>query len=90
VVAPKADLKIYLSADPSARAERRALEAGGDVEQTQADLVRRDTIDSSRATAPLVVPKGAIHVDSTFDSLEEVIARIVGMAGDVARSTTHG
>ncbi|MGN6162753.1 MAG: (d)CMP kinase [Marmoricola sp.] len=90
VVAPDADLKVYLSADPSARAERRALEAGGDVVTTQADLLRRDSIDSSRAAAPLVVPDGAIHVDSTDESLEEVIARIVAMANEVARSTSHG
>lgn len=80
VVAPNADLKIYLSADPAARAARRALEAGGDRETTEADLLRRDAIDSTRATAPLVVPEGAIHVDSTYDSLEEVIARIVALA----------
>lgn len=80
VVAPNADLKIYLSADPAARAARRALEAGGDQESTKAELLRRDAIDSTRATAPLVVPEGAIHVDSTYDSLEEVIARIVALA----------
>jgi len=90
VVAPDADLKIYLTADPAARAARRALEAGGDVEATEADLLRRDTIDSSRAAAPLVVPEGAVHVDSTFDSLEQVIARIVAMAREVAESTPHG
>ena len=80
VVAPNADLKIYLSADPSARAERRALEVGGDRGSTEVELLRRDAIDSSRATAPLVVPEGAVHVDSTYESLEGVIARIVGMA----------
>ena len=91
VVAPEADLKIYLSADPSARAQRRALEAGGDVTQTQADLLRRDTIDSSRATAPLVVPPGAIHVDSTHHTLDQVITLIVGLAEEAkaARSSSH-
>lgn len=92
VVAPDADLKIYLSADPSARAERRALEAGADVAQTHADLLRRDTIDSSRATAPLVVPPGAVHVDSTNHTLDQVITLIVGLADEAkaARSTSHG
>lgn len=84
VVAPDADLKIYLSADPSARAERRALEAGGDRGTTEAELLRRDAIDSTRATAPLVVPDGAIHVDSTHETLEMVIARIVALAEEVA------
>lgn len=92
VVAPDADVKIYLSADPSARAQRRALEAGGDVAQTAADLLRRDTIDSSRATAPLVVPPGAIHVDSTHHTLDQVITLIVGLVDEAkaARSTSHG
>jgi cytidylate kinase len=80
VVAPDADLKVYLSADPAARAARRALEAGGDREATETELLRRDAIDSTRATAPLVVPEGAVHIDSTYDSLEEVIARIVALA----------
>lgn len=83
VVAPDADLKIYLTADPSARAERRALEAGGDPGTTQAELLRRDAIDSSRSAAPLIVPDGAIHVDSTSQKLEQVIARIVGMAEEI-------
>lgn len=89
VVAPDADLKIYLSADPSARAERRSLEAGGDRGATEVELLRRDAIDSSRAAAPLIVPEGAIHVDSTFETLEEVIARIVGMANEVKESRTE-
>lgn len=86
VVAPDADLKIYLSADPAARADRRALEVGGDRDATEADLLRRDRIDSTRATAPLVVPEGAIHVDSTYDNLQQVIARIVALAQDLARN----
>lgn len=84
VVAPDADLKIYLSADPSARAERRALEAGGDQGKTEAELLRRDAIDSTRATAPLLVPDGAIHVDSTHETLEQVIARILALAEEVS------
>ena len=92
VVAPDADLKIYLSADPSARAERRAMEAGADVARTQADLLRRDSIDSSRAAAPLVIPPGAVHVDSTHHTLDQVITLIVGLADEAkaARSTSHG
>lgn len=89
VVAPDADLKIYLSADPSARAERRALEAGRDRTATEAELLRRDAIDSSRATAPLVVPEGAIHVDSTYQSLEQVITRIVELANEKEESRSE-
>jgi cytidylate kinase len=62
----------------SARAARRTAEhGGGSVAATEADLLRRDAIDSSRASAPLVVPAGAVHLDTTPYGLEEVIARVV-------------
>lgn len=78
VVAPDADLKLFLTADAAARAARRTAENGaGDVSATEADLRRRDQIDSTRATAPLTMPDGAIHLDTTPFSLEEVIAKVV-------------
>lgn len=78
VVAPDADLKLYLTADPSARARRRTAEqAGDDIAATEADLHRRDQLDSSRATAPLTIPDGAIHLDTTDFTLDEVIAKVV-------------
>ena len=78
VVWPEAEVKMYLTADPAARAARRAAESGeGDVAATEADLLRRDAIDSSRATAPLVVPEGAEHLDTTPYTLDEVIALVV-------------
>ena len=80
VVAPWAQVKVYLTADASARARRRALEEGGsDVTATQESLTRRDEIDAGRATAPLVVPDGAIHIDSTELTLDEVVERIVAL-----------
>ena len=81
VVWPQAELKVYLSADPDARAQRRTAEQGGtDVASTQQSLLERDRIDSGRATAPLTMADGAVHVDSTHLSLSEVIERIVGLA----------
>jgi len=80
VVAPHARVKLYLTADPAARAARRTAEqAGGDVAATEADLRRRDAIDSSRAAAPLQVPEGAVHLDTTHYSLTEVIDRVVAL-----------
>ncbi len=82
VVWPQAEVKVYLSADPDARAERRTAEQGGtDVATTQQSLLERDRIDSGRATAPLTMADGAVHVDSTHHSLVEVIDRIVALAG---------
>jgi CMP/dCMP kinase len=80
VVAPAAEVKIYLSADPAARAARRAAEEGGtDVEATRASLATRDRIDSGRATAPLMVAPGAVHIDSTHLGLAEVIDEIAAL-----------
>lgn len=79
VVAPDATLKLYLTADPAARAQRRTAENGaGDVEATRASLLRRDAIDSGRATAPAVQPDGAVHLDTTPFTLEEVVDQVVG------------
>jgi cytidylate kinase len=78
VVAPDADVKLYLTADPGARAARRTAENGaGTVEATQADLLRRDAIDSGRRTAPLTMSDGAIHLDTTPYSLDEVVQQVV-------------
>jgi CMP/dCMP kinase len=78
VVWPQAEVKLYLTADATARAARRAAENGaGSVSATEADLLRRDEIDSGRTTAPLVVPEGAVHLDTTPWGLDEVIDRVV-------------
>jgi cytidylate kinase len=81
VVWPDAEVKVYLSADAAARAERRALEEGGsDVEATRESLLARDQIDSGRAVSPLVLAEGAVHVDTTDLTLDEAIEAIVAMA----------
>jgi cytidylate kinase len=81
VVWPQSEVKVYLSADPDARAARRAAEEGGsDVALTQESLLARDRIDSGRATAPLTMADGAVHVDSTHLTLLQVIDRIVELA----------
>lgn len=80
VVWPDAPVKIYLSADAAARAVRRAAEEGGsDVDATRESLLARDQIDTTRTTSPLVLAEGAVHVDSTHLTLDEVIDEIVGM-----------
>ena len=91
VVWPQAGVKVYLSADPDARAARRAAEEGGsDVASTQQSLLERDRIDSGRATAPLTMAEGAVHVDSTHQSLAEVIDRIVALAGGLEPGAREG
>lgn len=84
VVAPDAPVKVYLTADPAARAARRAAEQGAQddaaLAATRASLLDRDRIDSGRATAPLTMAADAVHLDTTPLSLEEVIGRVVALA----------
>ncbi len=81
VVWPQAEVKVYLSADASARAHRRTAEHAhlGDVSSTEAQLLERDKIDSGRATAPLMMADGAVHIDTTGHSLDEVIDQVVAL-----------
>lgn len=81
VVAPAADLKLYLTADPAVRAERRAVQAGeaAAAARVQADLQRRDTVDSSRAASPLAVAPDAVVLDTSELSEAEVVDRIAGL-----------
>lgn len=84
VVWPQAQVKLYLTADAAARAQRRAAEEGGsDVAATEQSLLARDQIDSGRKTAPLVRADGAHHIDTTPYTLDEVIAQVVELVGVV-------
>jgi cytidylate kinase len=81
VVWPQAEVKVYLSADPAARARRRIAEHAhlGDVSSAEAGLLERDKIDSGRATAPLTMAEGAVHIDTTDHTLDEVVGRVVAL-----------
>jgi cytidylate kinase len=79
VVAPDADLKVYLTASADARALRRSAEDATDVAATAADLARRDRYDSSRATDPLRRAADAIEVDTTGLSVDEVVAKLLDL-----------
>lgn len=79
-VAPDAAVKVYLVADAEARAARRAAERGGaDQEATAASLAARDRIDSTRATSPLTRADGAVQIDGTHLSLEEVVDAVAAL-----------
>lgn len=78
VVFPQAPLKIYLTADLDARADRREKELpiDRDVAQVAQSLSDRDHTDSTRAVSPLALAPDAVEVDSTLLSLEETVERI--------------
>lgn len=89
VIAPDAELKIFLTADPQVRARRRQQQnaaAGTDLPtdtgRVQADLLRRDRVDSTRAVAPLMAAADAVEVDSTALTLEQVVDTIVRLAAE--------
>jgi cytidylate kinase len=90
VVAPDAPVKLFLSADPGARAVRRAAEAGGDVVATRESLLARDRIDSGRTTAPLKIADGAVHIDTTPYTLDEVISQVVALVEAVSIASRAG
>lgn len=80
VVFPHADIKIFLDADQSVRAERRIAQVHAKDPDQAAKLVRdlqeRDRRDSTRETSPLIAAPDAIHVDTSKLNVEEVIAEI--------------
>ena len=77
VVFPDAELKLYLTASPRVRAERRVAEAGGDVDEIERALAARDHYDSTRDDSPLTEAAGSTLVDTTGRSIEEVLQHIV-------------
>ncbi|GID94564.1 (d)CMP kinase [Amorphoplanes digitatis] len=79
VVAPDADLKVYLTASAAARAQRRSAEDATDVTATEADLARRDKLDSSRAADPLRQASDATTLDTTGMGIDEVVAELLSM-----------
>ena len=82
VVFPETPWKFYLDASPEERARRRAKEGAVD------SVSERDRLDSTRATAPLTIPPGAIVIDTTHLSLDGVIAAVLSRLQDLnIRST---
>ena len=80
VVLPQAPVKLFITADPQARANRRAKENGAEVSSTKDDLAKRDLADSTRTISPLEVAPGARVIDTTHMELSEVIAQVVDLA----------
>ena len=77
VVAPDAAVKVFLNASPEERARRRAAELGTDLDTVLRDQALRDAQDMGREHSPLAVAPGAVELDTTGLSVDEVVARIV-------------
>jgi CMP/dCMP kinase len=79
-VAPDAALKVFLTASPEERARRRAEELGTDAGTVLRDQALRDAQDASREHSPLQIAPGAVAVDTTGLTVEEVVERIAELA----------
>ena len=83
-VFPDSPARFYLTASPEARAMRRQKEevekgiANQSAEAVKASLLARDKIDSTRKCAPLRKADGAVEIDSTFLSLDQVVEAVIG------------
>ena len=104
VVFPSAEVKVFLSASPEARARRRAVQRGGgdlargvdaavDPAAERAvldDLVRRDAYDSSRAASPLRAADDAHRIDSSELSFEEVVQAVIALSPELSARAERG
>ena len=79
VVFPDATLKLFVTASPRVRAERRVAEIGGDVAEVEASIIARDRKDSTRSDSPLAETSDAVLVDTSEMGVDEVVEHIVGM-----------
>ena len=81
VVFPDAALKLYVTASPRVRAERRVAEIGGDVSEVEASIIERDRKDSTRSDSPLTEANGSVLLDTSGLSIDEVVERVLAMLG---------
>ena len=80
VVAPDAEVKVFLTADATERARRRAAELGLDEATVRAEQAIRDERDATREHSPLQPAPGAVVIDTTHMTLPEVVDRIAALA----------
>jgi CMP/dCMP kinase len=83
VVAPDAEVKVFLNASPEERARRRAEELGADVETVLRDQAMRDQSDMQREHSPLRLAPGAVEVDTSGRTVDEVVRRVVDLVHEM-------
>jgi cytidylate kinase len=85
VVFPEAPVKVYLVADPSERARRRATDAevaGQEVSAVEGQLRARDRADSTRRASPLRPAEDAVIIDTTLLAADQVVALVLGLVAE--------
>ena len=87
VVFPDADLKVYLTASPEVRAERRSKEVADlDYETVARDIARRDALDQGREDSPLQEAEGSVLVDTSDRSVDEIVDDILRLLEEATGS----
>jgi cytidylate kinase len=90
VVAPDAAVKVFLTASPEERARRRAAELGADQATILAEQTLRDERDMTRSASPLRPAPGAVELDTTGLTLDQVVDRVVALAAAASASRRLG
>lgn len=90
VVFPDALVKVFLTASPLVRAQRRVQQNGGDVESIAEAIAERDHLDSTRADSPLRPHKDAVIVDSSDMHIDEVVETIAQIYFRAEEGLTRG
>jgi len=85
VVFPDAVLKVYLTASPRVRAERRVAEAGGNIDEIEHSIAERDLKDSTRADSPLQESADSVVVDTSNRTIDDIVNSIVELVRERLR-----
>lgn len=83
VVAPGAEVKVFLTASSTERAARRALEQGADAAAVLAEQAARDERDRTREHSPLAPAAGAVVLDTTDLEIDDVVDEILALVAEV-------
>lgn len=82
VVFPDALLKVYLTASPRVRAERRVAQSGGDLLEIETAIAERDLKDSTRHDSPLRESEDSVVVDTSNRTVDDIVASIIDLVKD--------
>ncbi|MTH94296.1 MAG: (d)CMP kinase [Actinobacteria bacterium] len=87
VVFPDATVKVFLTASPAVRAQRRVSQSGGDVLEIEEQIRKRDHLDSTRADSPLRESNDSLFIDTTDLSIESVVQKISSLVATIESKT---
>ena len=90
MVFPDARFKFYIDADLDVRAARRHRQQGGDLAEVRSSMERRDGADRARPVGKLMKPEGAVRIDTSTLTLQEVVDKILAAVGPMPGGSGEG